>query len=61
MPPGENWKRIKISHTFRTPHPTFEDLAKLIKVVRCGNKTIVQSETSLQNKAETIQETKPTS
>lgn len=55
----KNWRRIKISHTLRTPHPTFEDTAKLIKVVICGNNTVVQSETSLQNKAETMQETKP--
>ena len=61
MPPAENWKRIKISHTLRTPHPTFEDIAKLIKLVICGNNTIVQSETSLQYKAETIQKTRPTS
>lgn len=61
MPPAENWKRIKTSHTLRTPHPTFEDIAKLIKLVICGNNTIIQSKTSLQYKAETIQETEPTS
>lgn len=59
MLPAENWKRIKISHTLRTPHPTFEDTAQLIKVVICGSNTVVQTETSLQNKAETIPETKP--
>lgn len=59
MLPAENWKRIKISHTLRTPHPTFEGTAQLIKAVICGSNTVVQTETSLQNKAETIPETKP--
>jgi hypothetical protein len=52
MLPAENWMRVKIPYTLTGFPHCILDVAKLINVVTCGNKTPIQLEISLQNKTE---------